>query len=276
MPTVKVGDISIYYEIHGKGEPLLLIMGYGQNSGHWFSQIPGLSQEYRVVAFDNRGTGRSDKPDVPYTMQMLAEDVSGLLEALAIDAAHVYGVSMGGMIAQELALRYPDKVISLILGCTTPGGPNSILADAETLNFLFDTDRRKRLTQEEDARETLPYLFTQEFMDKNPKLMDAVVASMLEYDVTPIHGYQRQGEAIMRFNAYARLTEIKVPTLVIAGTADRLIPVENSRLLASRIPDAELVILEDVGHGFFTEALEEASKAVLDFLGRHSRPRWAM
>ena len=271
MPTVTVSDISIYYETHGEGEPLLLVMGYGGNCRWWNTQIPSLSQEYRVVAFDNRGAGRSDKPDVPYTIEMMAADTAGLLEALAIDAAHIYGVSMGGMIAQELTLRHPDKVISLILGCTTPGGPNSILADAETLTFLFDTERRKRLTQEEDARETLPYLFTQEFMDKNPELMDAVVASMLEYDVTPIHGYQRQGEAIMRFNAYDRLTEIKAPTLVIAGTADRLIPVENSRLLASRIPDAELVILEDVGHGFFTEALEEASKAVLAFLGRHRR-----
>ena len=271
MPTVTVSDVSIYYETHGEGEPLVLIMGYGGSSGQWFSQIPGLSQEYRLVVFDNRGTGRSDKPDVPYTMQMLAEDVSGLLEALAIDAAHVYGVSMGGMIAQEFSLRHPDKVISLILGCTNPGGRNSILADAEALAFLFDPERGK-VPPEQKARETVPFLYTQKFIDNNPDTVEQFIAKTLEY-ATPVLGFRRQSQAIMAHDTYHRLPQIKAPTLVISGTADRLIPVENSRLLASRIPDAELVILEDVGHGFFTEALEEASKAVLDFLGRHSRPR---
>lgn len=275
MPTVKVGDINIYYEIHGEGEPLLLIMGYSGNSRWWYPQIPGLSREYQAIAFDNRGTGQSDKPDIPYTTETMAGDALGLLEALATDAAHIYGVSMGGMIAQEFALRYPDKVISLILGCTTPGGPNSIMADAEAMTFLFDMERMKRLTPEEGAREMLPFLFTQEFIDKNPKLIEEFIAGMLEYNITPLHSYQRQGEAIMRFNAYDRLPQIKAPTLVIAGTADRLIPVENSRILASRIPNAELVILENVGHGFFTEALEEANKAILDFLGRHRRFRRA-
>jgi len=274
MPTVTVSDISIYYESHGEGEPLVLIMGYGGSSGQWFSQIPGLSQEYRVVAFDNRGTGRSDKPDVPYTMQMLAEDVSGLLEALAIDAAHVYGVSMGGMIAQELALRHPDKVLSLILGCTSHGGPNSILADAEALAILFDPERAK-VPPEQKARDLVPFLYTQKFIDNNPDIVEQYIAKTLEY-VTPVLGFRRQAQGIMAHDTYDRLPQIKVPTLVIAGTADRLIPVENSRLIASRMPNAELVLLENVGHGFFTEALEEANKAVLDFLGRHSRPRWAM
>jgi len=120
MPTAKVDDISVYYETLGEGEALLLIMGYGSYSGHWFRLIPSLSNDYRVVAFDNRGTGQSDKPDIPYTIEMMAGDATGLLEAIGIDAAHVFGVSMGGMIAQEFALRYPGKVISLILGCT-PG-----------------------------------------------------------------------------------------------------------------------------------------------------------
>ena len=267
MPTVKVGDISVYYEVHGEGEPLVLIMGYGHNSGHWFSQIPGLSQEYGVIAFDNRGTGRSDKPDIPYTIEMMARDAAGLLEALGIDAAHIYGVSMGGMIAQEFALRYPDKVISLILGCTTPGGRNGIMPDAEAM-LLFDTERMKRLTPEQGARETLPFLCNQEFIDNNPDIAEQYIAKTVEY-VTPLHGYIRQAEAITAHDTYDRLPQIKAPTLVIAGTADRLVPVENSRILASKIPNAELVILENMGHFFFMEALEEASKAILDFLGHH-------
>lgn len=268
MPTVKIGDVSIYYEVHGEGEPLVLIMGYGHNSGHWFSQIPGLSQEYGVIAFDNRGTGRSDKPDIPYTVQTLAEDMSGLLEALGIDAAHIYGVSMGGMIAQEFALCYPDKVISLILGCTNCGGRNSIMPDAEAMDLLFNAERMKRLTPEQNARETLPFLCNQEFIDNNPDIVEQYITKTVEY-VTPLHSYRRQTGAIMKHDTYERLPQIKAPTLVIAGTADRLIPAENSRILASRIPTAELVTLENIGHGFFIEAVEEANKAILDFLGRN-------
>jgi len=270
MAIAQVGDINIYYEIHGEGEPLLLITGYGANSQWWYPQIPAFSQEYQVIALDNRGSGRSDKPDISYTIEMMAEDTAGVLDAVGIDAAHVFGVSMGGMIAQEFALHYPEKVISLILACTTPGGRNSVLPDEEAMTFLFDLESRKELTLEEQARQMLPFLFTQEFIDRNPERIDTFVAGMLEY-VTPLHGYQRQGEAIMGFNAYDRLPKIKAPTLVIAGTADRVIPVENSRIIASRIPNAELVIFENMGHGFLGEAVEEANKAVLDFLRRHRR-----
>jgi pimeloyl-ACP methyl ester carboxylesterase len=270
MSTIRVNDISIYYEIHGEGEPLVLIMGYGGNAGQWFCQIPGLSRDYRVIAFDNRGAGQSDKPDVPYTIQMLAQDVSGLLDALAIDAAHIYGISMGGMIAQEFALRSPDKVTSLILGCTTPGGRNSIMVNAEATALLFDMERMKRLTPEENVRGTLPLFCGQEFTDNNRNIVQQYIAKAVEH-VAPLRGFMGQSEAIMTHNTYARLPHIKAPTLVIAGTADRVIPFENSRILASRIPNAELAILENVGHGFFVEAAEEANKIILDFLGRHRR-----
>jgi pimeloyl-ACP methyl ester carboxylesterase len=268
MSTVKVNDVTIYYETHGQGEPLVLIMGYGANCQWWYPQIPVFSQEYRVIAFDNRGSGQSDKPDIPYTIEMMAEDTAGLLEAIGVNAAHVFGVSMGGMIAQEFALRYPQKVISLILCCTTPGGRNSVIPDEEAMTFLSDMERRNGMTLEEQARELLPFLFTQKFIDENQKRVDEFIAGMLEY-VTPLHGYQRQWGAIMGFNAYDRLPQIKTPTLVISGTTDRLIPVENSRIIASRIPGAELVIFENMGHGFLAEALKEANKTVLDFLRRH-------
>jgi 3-oxoadipate enol-lactonase len=211
MPTAKVGDINIYYESHGDGEPLLLIMGYGSYSGHWAPLIPYLSPEYRVISFDNRGTGQSDKPDIPYTIKMMADDASGLLDAIGVDAAHVFGVSMGGMIAQEFALNYPSKLKSLILGCTHCGGTKTI------------------------------------------------------------HGFARQAQGIMTHDTYDRLPQIKVPTLVIAGNADRLIPADNSRILASKIPSAELVILENAGHGFVTDAAAEATRIMLDFLRRHTK-----
>ena len=274
MPALSTGDISIYYESHGQGEPLVMINGYGDNTGHWFRQIDGLAREYRVVPFDNRGAGRSDKPDVPYTMQMLAQDVSGLLEALETDAAHIYGVSMGGMIAQEFALRYPRKVTSLILGCSTCGGSHMIMPDAEVMALLLDEERPKRLAPEDAAREMFSFTCTQEFLDNNPDVVEQYIARTVEY-VTPVYSLKRQAEAIMAHDTHDRLPQIKAPTLVIAGSADRLVPVENSRVLASTIPGAQLVILENVGHGFFYEAADEANRVILDFLRRHPGSRQA-
>jgi pimeloyl-ACP methyl ester carboxylesterase len=204
MPTAMVGDISIHYEVHGEGEPLLLIMGYGANSSWWYQQIVSFSQEYRVIVFDNRGSGLSDKPDTPYTIPLLADDAAGLLDALDIEAAHVFGVSMGGMIAQELVLRHPDRATSLILGCTTPGGRNTVLPDQESLDFLFDHEHRQQLSSEQHARELLPFLFSQGFLQRNSHRVEEFVSRAFEH-ATPIHGYRRQGEAIMQFNVYDRL-----------------------------------------------------------------------
>ena len=270
MPTVKVNDINIYYETHGEGEALVLIMGYAGSSAAWLRQIPGLSQEYRVVAFDNRGTGRSDKPDIPYTMEMMAGDIAGLLDAIGIDAAHMYGVSMGGAIAQHFALGYPERVISLILGCAMCGGAHSIMPDTEAMTVLFDFERMQQMTPEERFREALPFLFSQEFIDDNPDIIEQFMVKSVEY-ITPPHGYTRQAEATMGHDTYDRLPHIKAPTLVIVGDADKIVPVENSRILASRIPGAELVILDNKGHGFFIEAADEANKAILDFMRKHRR-----
>lgn len=272
MPAAKVGDVNIYYEAHGKGEALVLIMGYGGSSAWWFWQVPVFSRQFRVIAFDNRGTGQSDKPDMPYTMEMMAADVAGLLESIGVGAAHIFGVSMGGMIAQHFALHYPEKVISLVLGCTMCGGPHSIIPDTEAMSALFDMERLQSLTPEEMMRDLLPFLFSQEFIDSNRVFFDQFIAKTTEY-VTPLHSYVSQAAAIGEHDTYERLPEIKVPTLVIAGDADRLIPVENSRLLASRIPKTELVILKNMGHGFWVEAEAEANKVVLDFLRRHRRSR---
>jgi len=271
MPTAKVGDINIYYESHGDGEALLLIMGYGQHSAHWATLIPSFSQEYRVISFDNRGTGRSDKPNIPYTMKMMADDVKGLLDAIGVDSAHAFGISMGGMVAQELALNYPDKVISLILGCTFCGGTKAIPSTPEALAFLLSPEMGK-LPVEERARVTVPWLWTQEFIDKNPEAVELYVAITSKYP-TPIHGFACQAQAIAAHDTYERLPQIMAPTLVIVGDADRIIPAENSEVLASRIPNAELVILRNAGHGFFVDAEAEATRAILDFLRRHPKSR---
>jgi pimeloyl-ACP methyl ester carboxylesterase len=271
MPTAKVHGINIYFESHGDGEPLLLVNGYGQYSGQWAALIPRLSKEYRVIAFDNRGTGRSDKPKMPYTMKMLAADAKGLLDAIGVESAHVFGVSMGGMIAQEFALNYPDKVISLILGCTLCGGKNVVPQTKESLAFLFGPEMAK-LPVAERARKTAPWLWNKEFIDKHPEAVEWYVEITSKYP-TPTHGYVCQAQAIMGHDTYERLPQIKAPTLVIAGDADRIIPAGNSKIIASRIPDAELVMLENSGHGFVGDAAAEANRAIVDFLSRHSKSK---
>ena len=267
MSIAKIGDVNLYYEIHGNGEPLLLIMGYGSSSGHWFVIRDRLAKEHRIIMFDNRGTGRSDKPDIPYTAEMMTGDVIGLLDAIGIGAINVFGVSMGGMLAQEFALRYPGRVKNLILGCTTCGGPNSVRSTPEAAAFLFDPERAK-LSNEEKAYSTIPWLWNQDFIDKHPEAVKRYVATTTEHP-TPSYAYICQGNFILTFDSYDRLPQIKAPTLVICGDKDRLIPFENSPVLASRIAGSELVILKNAGHGFISDSAEESSKIILQFLQRH-------
>ncbi len=135
MPIAKVGDINLYYEVHGKGEPLVLVIGYTSDGSQWGHIMDKLAEVYRVIVLDNRGAGRSDKPKIPYTAEMMAGDIAGLLDVLGIGAASVFGFSMGGMIAQEFALNYPGRLINLILGGTTCGGSKGV-NDPEAMAFL--------------------------------------------------------------------------------------------------------------------------------------------
>jgi len=263
MPAVKVNDINIYYEIHGEGEPLVFINGAGATTRGWEWAIPVFSPEFRMVLFDTRGAGQSDKPDIPYTMEMMADDVAGLLDAIGTDGAHIIGVSMGGMIAQHFALRYSNRVRSLILGCTSCGGPHTTMNSAEVVR-LWDMYRLQKLTLEEMIMESLRLAFTQEFLDENLARIQQGTTGMMERPPNMM----RYIEAMTDHDTYESLPEIKAPTLVIAGDADRLIPAENSRLLSSRIPGAELVIFKNTGHAF-AEAGGEFVRVMLDFLRQH-------
>jgi len=131
MPTTNANGINLYYEVYGQGEPLLLIMGLSLNSKSWFRTLPALSEHYQVIIFDNRGVGLSDKPNTPYSIELMAEDARAVLDAAGVETAHVYGISMGGMIAQKLAIKYPERIRSLILGCTTSGGVNHVQPGAD-------------------------------------------------------------------------------------------------------------------------------------------------
>ena len=269
MPKVKVGDIHMYYEVHGKGEPLAFILGMDSNISSLFRRIPVFAREYKVIAFDNRGTGRSDVPDNPYTIETMADDLAGLLNIIGIDQTHIYGISMGGGVAQTFALRYPKRVISLILACTSCGGAHAVPPDKEYIRYISDVARLQKLTLEEKIRERMRFFASQEFIDNNPGFMKELVIKLMEYPTTP-QGLAGQMQMAQSAGTYEHLPEIKAPTLVIHGDADQLVPVENAHILASRIAGAELVILKNMRHGFAYEAEEESNRIIMDFLRRHS------
>lgn len=266
MPKVEVADIAIHYETYGQGEPLVLIMGLGGGSSLWWRQVDFFSPEYRVVVYDSRGVGRTDKPDTPYSMDMLVGDAAGLLERLGIASAHIYGVSMGGMVAQELALRYPELVSSLVLGATTCGGGHAAMPSQETLQKLFGI---MTLSPEEAVKVATSVTFSPTFIERHPDKINDWLIKGAESPPSPM-GFKRQAEAAAGFDTYDRLPQIRVPTLILAGTADQLIPSDNSRILASRIPNAKLVLFEGAGHGYLWEAEKEANRTVHDFLRKHS------
>jgi pimeloyl-ACP methyl ester carboxylesterase len=267
MPKAKLGDIQLYYEEHGQGEPLLLIMGLGASTLSWSEQIPTFGREFRVIAFDNRGAGRSDKPAVPYSIALFADDAAGLLDALGIDSAHVYGQSMGGFIAQELALRHPQRVRTLVLGSSSCGGGKAVAGSPENVAFfgLMST-----LTPREAAEKGLHLLYSDEFIACRH---DALIErSLREAELRPpLDAFGRQVQAAIRHNTFDRLPDIRCPTLVITGANDKVVPQDNSRILAERIKGAELAVLPGAGHGYLVEKAAESNTIVLEFLRRHEK-----
>lgn len=217
MPKISVNGLGLYYEIEGDGEPVVLIPGFASGLSLWSTQVPALSRDFRVITFDPRGISASDKSEGPQTIGLLADDVAHLLQALGISSAHIVGVSFGGFVAQEFALKYPSMARKLVLVCTSFGGPNHVLSDRLEL------------------------------------------ASTRELNAN-------QFEAAVGFNAESRLERIGNPTLVVTGDADQIVPVQNSRNLAAKIPGAKLRIVEGGSHTFFIERADEFNQLIRDFL----------
>ncbi|MGO9607868.1 MAG: alpha/beta fold hydrolase [Candidatus Binataceae bacterium] len=264
MPQLKAGDINIHYDVQGSGEPLLMIMGLGASSAVWDPElVDELAKSFRTITFDNRGTGQTDKPDKPYSIEMFADDAAGVLDGLDIRRAHIFGVSMGGMIAQEFALRHPGRTGSLTLGCTTAGGAHSVPPPPESLKVL--TAPREGVPPEEVIRRGWPLSFTPAYLAANRASLEARIPRLLEHP-TPPFAFKRQMEGTYTLKTWDRLPEIKAPTLVITGSEDLLIPAANSKLLAERIPGAKLHLIPNAGHGFTTEALDEFLRVLVPFV----------
>ncbi len=260
---VRVNGIEIYLEEHGDGFPVLLIMGLGANLDWWDPRlVQGLSETWRTVLFDNRDVGRSDRSPGEYTIGSLAEDAAGLLTAQGISRAHVLGISMGGMIAQELALSHPEKVERLVLCSTYCGGTHAIRPSPSTLRTMMQIAGAG--TPEEAARLTVSLCFTPEFAQANPEGIERWVKQVLR-SPTPPESQVRQLQAIAAFDTFDRLPGIRSPTLVLHGKRDILIPPGNAPILAHAIPGASLHVLEHSAHGL-AEDLDEAVRIIRGFL----------
>ena len=258
----------LYYEVYGKGEPLLLIPGTGMNHLRWANQVPVYAREFKVIVFDPRGTGQSSFPEgVDVTTALLADDAAALLDTLGVDSAHVYGISQGGMVAQEMALRHPEKVRSLILGAATPGGAHAVPAEDWALAALIAVGTQGAAAPQESQQHFLEAVFSPGYLAEHRA--EAIAALSFNYPQTPSESMIAHMRASATHDTYDRLPSITAPTLVIDGADDPLVPAENSRILAERIPGAELILLEGARHLYIIEKQAETDAAVLDFLRRH-------
>lgn len=243
----------IHYELHGdpRRVPVVLLEGMGGDIPGWRRNIPHLSTELFVIAYDHRGNGHSEAPDAPTSMTTYVEDCLALLDELRVGRAHLYGQSFGGMVALELALTHPERVRSLVLAATHPGPRHAIPSGGR-------------------APKDRPWLqlYSPSFAAEHP---EHVAEDLRVGRAQPQHpqGQRRQWEAMQAWDAFDRLPEVRVPTLVLHGAEDQMVDVGNARLLAERIPGAELAIVEGAGHVYHSERAGIADAIVMDFVRRH-------
>jgi pimeloyl-ACP methyl ester carboxylesterase len=249
LATTLDGRTRLHWESTGEGDPVLLIMGLGLGGGAWWRTVPVLARRVRVLTFDNRGVGRSQAFSYAYTTEAMADDAVTVLDAAGVERAHVYGISLGGMVAQALALRHPQRVRSLVLGATSPGGPRAVRPEPEVSAFFR---RRLRMEPEEAAWESVPINYGPRCRAEHFERIEEDIAQRLAHPFSR-NAYRAQLFAAAWHNTLSALPRIAVPTLVVHGRLDRMIPVGNAQLIADRIPGARLRILEEAGHLYPTE-----------------------
>lgn len=266
MPKARVNGIDLYYQVHGQGHPLLLIQGFGGGHEGWFFQTRAFKKHYQVIVFDNRGIGRTDRSPGPYTVKTMADDAVGLMDHLSIDRAHVLGMSLGGMVAQEVAINHPQRVKKLVLVVTSPGEGEITDIHPEMLKAI---GIREGSTQPDlrsvDFRKLMSTLVSLGF---NKRLYRMILVPLAKYHLkrVGVEGLLEQMEAVVGHSTLDRLHLIEAPTLVITGTEDRIVPPRSSDEIAGRIPNARLVKVEGGSHAFFMEMRGRFNREVLDFL----------
>jgi 3-oxoadipate enol-lactonase len=263
MATASVNGHELHYLRRGEGPPLLLIMGMSGTHLTWGNTfLYALEQDFDLITYDHRNIGMSSKTDEPFTITDLAEDASALIGELGLESANVLGISMGGMVAQELVLRHPEQVRRLALGCTYAGGAGGELAPPEVVQRLAGAmnggNRDEAIRTGWELNVSAPYA-------ADAQAYDAFRDVVFRLPV-PIPAIMAQMQAIGGHDTHSRLKDIATPTLVIHGTEDQMLPVANARVIAREIPGARLELMDGVGHAFFLERAEQAAQMVKDFV----------
>lgn len=253
-------SVHIAWERRGSGAPVVLIHGLGYARWGWEPIADALTERFEVVLLDNRGIGASDAPPGPYTVADMASDVIGVLDAAGLERAHVVGTSLGGMIAQELALTAPERVDRLVLVCTTPGGPNAAPMPAPTVALIAEAPTLEPLVA---LRRFVENALAP---DAPHELVERILTHRLQ-TAQPLSAWAAQAAAGAAFDAWDRLSSLAVPTLVTHGTADVVVDPANSQLLAERISGARLEWFESRGHLLFWEDPKGFVSIVGEFLG---------
>lgn len=259
MPFTNSNGCRIYWEESGAGDPLLLIMGLGYSHEMWHRTRPAMAEHYRTIVYDNRGVGKSDLPAGPYPIAQMADDATAVLDAAGVERAHVYGISMGGMIAQELALNHSERVRSLILGCTACGGANAVPAAAQVMQTLMD---RATMTPEEGVEAMVPFIYSM----STPRARIDEDLAIRRRTFPQAAGYLAQIQGVLAWSSFDRLHNIRVPTLVLHGETDQLVPRENGRILARKISGTRLRLFERASHIYTTDEPEASNQEALSFL----------
>lgn len=262
MPVASVPGVRLHYERVGTGEPLLWISGFGISSRVFSAVLPHYTDRFDCVTFDNRCSGRSSVPWWPTSIPAMAADAVALLDALEIQSAHVYGLSMGGMVAQEMALRFPNRVRAVVLGATTPGGPDAPPPSLTAVMGIMGLLGGRRWSREDLLARLL---FSPGFLQRRPRSARHCL-SLLAEDQPTTWGLASQSLASAVHDTSTRLGSIRAPVLVLHGAADRLVSSAAARVLADRIPDATMVLLAEAGHLYLLEQPVAARDALVGWL----------
>ena len=262
MPKITIKDLKIHWESYGEKEPLLLISGVSGGTWTWEENIEAWSPHFRVIVFDNIGAGQSSKPNRPYTIEEMADHAARVLDAAGVKQAGVLGLSMGGMIAQELALRHPSRVHRLVLGCTHCGGSNRIPPHPNVIQRFADN---KDLSPEEIIDKNLELLVTPQFLRSGSAALLRYKERQLKAPFQPDYALKRQLDAIAGFDVCERIGSIQVPTLILTAELDMLVPPENGRLLSSHIPNAVEKSFANAGHLIYLECAQAFNETIMNF-----------
>lgn len=265
MPVARNGSVKLEWESTGEGPPVLLIAGQGMTRAGWWSTAPVLARSFRVITFDNRDTGNSSRMPWPYSVTQMADDAIAVLDAAREERAHVYGISLGGMVAQAMALRHPERVRALVLGATSAGGPSAALPGTLAMTFFA---RAGAMGSEEAEWAAVPYTYAEGTRRHHADRIAENIARRVGSPADTL-AYLYQAAAVAAHNTLERLGQITAPTLVVHGQEDIAMPPANAVLLAERIPGAQLKLRPGAGHMYFIDD-PRVDREIARFLLRHS------